>query len=131
MKNILWILLFLPILLNGCKHSTVSSKDKPDQAAIHYIQCIADEKFDECINGMASCDSASDSYKAKMKILYKQFIRHKKKESGFLKKVECIHTDFAQNGNYADTYIRLTYKNDSVETIILPLIWKNKRWRMR
>lgn len=125
---------FLILLLIGamsCQRSKVAQREQPGAAAIHYVQCMADEKYDEFLSGMASCDSASDPYKKNMIILFKQMVAAKKEEQGGLKSVNCVRTELTKNGKCANTFLKITYTNDSTEIMILPLIWQNEKWRMR
>jgi len=124
---------FLILLIGAmsCQRSRVSQREKPDAAAIHYVQCMADEKYDEFLSGMVSCDSASDAYKKNMKVLFKQMVATKKEEQGRLKSVSCVRTELTKNGKCANTFLKITYTNDSTEIMIFPLIWQNEKWRMR
>ena len=132
MRNSVLLIALIGLCCMGCGHKKAGAeREHPEDAAVAYIQNMADEKYDECIKYMISCDSASDAYKAKMKVLLKQFVRRKKENGAGLKNVECIHTDISTNGCSADTYMRLTYTNDSVETMVLPLVWQGKSWRLR
>lgn len=131
MKSIVGIIVVLLLLSCGKSNKAVSDRDKPEDAAVYYMQCIVDENYDEYINAMISCDSASADYKDKMRILVKQMVRTKKAEMDSCKKIECLKADVKYDGNYANTFMRMTYANDSTEIVILPLVWDNDRWRLR
>lgn len=133
MKKVLWICIFLlTAFLGACKDGKKADDPaKPGDKAVFLVQCLADEKYDECIKAMVSCDSASDNYKDKQKIMLKQMVRDKKKDGASLKAVECLHSDVDQHGHFATNYLQLTYSNDSTETVIFPLIWQDNQWRMR
>jgi len=132
MRVVANILIVLFVLLSCAKtNKAVSVKERPGDAAIYYMRCIMQENYDEYIRAMISCDSASVDYKDKMRILVKQMVRTKKLEMDSCKQIECLKADVKYNGDYANTFLRLTYANDSTETIILPLIWKDDRWRLR
>ena len=129
-KIFLFSIILVGSLLCSCHHK-VDESDKPGDVAIHYVQTLADGKYDEWVAGMSSCDSASDAYRKQMLVLCKQLVADKKQKNEKLKSVVCTHVDMDPNGKYANTYLRLTYTNDSVETILFPLIWKDQKWRIR
>ncbi len=132
MKIIVYIAIVFLCLASCVKsNKEISAKDKPERAAIYYTKCIVEENYDEYVKAMVSCDSASDEYKNKMMWMAKQMVRAKKAEMDSCKNIECIKTEIKYDGNYANTFIRLTYSNDSSETILLPLIWYEDKWRLR
>jgi hypothetical protein len=131
MRKIGLFILALLFVTASCHRSKVAEREQPDAAAIHYVQCMADEKYDEFISGMISCDSASTAYKKNMTILFKQMVAAKKEEQGGLKSVSCVRTELTENGKYANTFLKVTYSNDSSEIMLLPLIWQDEKWRMR
>ena len=131
MKSLLYI--FVLICLVSCSKSNkaVSSKDKPEEAAVYYAKCIMEEKYDEYIQSMSSCDSASEEYKSKMKVLVKQMVRTNKAEKDSCVSIECTRAEIKYDGNYANTFLTLRFSDNSAETILLPLIWDKDRWRLR
>ena len=131
LRTVLMAVLLSQFLLVSCGKGKVSKADKPEQAAISYVNNLAAEHYDDCLSMMASLDNASDSYKATMKAMLKQMVREKKAGGFELKQAECLHVDLNGAATTAKVYLRLSYTNDSTETMLLPLIKDGRAWRLR
>ena len=124
--------MFLTLLLFvGCKRSASPQYDQATDVAVKYVNLMEQEKYDDLLKDIVSCDSASDVYRSNMRTFLKQFVRSKKKTHVGLKKVESLKTDIPQAANAVEVYLKLTYQNDSTELICFPMIWDKGRWRLR
>lgn len=124
-------LMAFPLLFLSCHHNKVAKCDNPEEAAIHYVQFMAAEEYDKFLAGMVSCDSASVSYKKNMIILFKQMVAAKKSEMGGLKSVKCVRSEKDDSNKFAKVFLSVTYHNDSTETMVMPLVRQDDKWRMR
>lgn len=131
LRTVLMAVLLSQFLLISCGKGKAPKTDKPEQAAISYVNSLAAERYDDCLSMMASLDSASDTYKATMKAMLKQMVREKKADGFELKQAECLHVDLDSAATTAKVYLRLSYANDSTETMLLPLIKDGRAWRLR
>lgn len=132
MKRLLYsILIMLSVSASCGRKDKAANVDTPDEAAVHYVQCIASGRYDEYIKGMVSCDSATEQYRQLQKILLKQMVAEKKKELDTLRSVVCVRTETFSDKNVVNAFVKLTYTNDSIETMMIPLIWNDHRWRIR
>lgn len=117
------------ILAASCGDRELKEMQAPATAAVYYINLLSNERYARCVECMESCDSASADYRRSMEILLKQMMRAKTNANGRLRTVECIDTEGDER--QASAYLRLTYANDSVEIILLPMVWSDDRWRLR
>jgi len=131
MRALFCLFLLLCLFSCGKSNKVLTSRDNPGDAAVYYARCIVEEKYDEYIQAMQSCDSASEDYKNKMKILVKQMVRQRRSQQDSCVEIECLHADIKYDGSYANTFLRLRYAGDSTETVMLPLVWSDGRWRLR
>lgn len=125
---LLTLLLFLPLFL-----SCGGNKDlkEPGRAAIYYINCLYDGHFEDYVAGMQSCDSASVDYRKNQITLLKQMTHEKCEELGKLKKATYLRSELNQNGQSAQVFLNLQFEKDTIETVLLPLILKDGKWRMQ
>lgn len=126
-----WLYIIIAFFLFSCSEpetSELTDFTKPEMAAVYYLNCMKDGNYDACVEEMISCDSASVEYKEKMKILIKQMVRS---DDDVIQKIECTKTSVKYEGKYACAYVRLTTKSGRSETIMLPLLWNNEKWRLR
>ena len=128
--NRLPIVLLSILLFATCGKRETEKRAHPDEAAIYYVNLLAQEDYEAYVKEMVSCDSASDVYKEKMKIFLKQFVRRKKMHFKALKSVECLKSEATRTADGADTYLKITYQNDSTEITLFPLVWHKERWRL-
>lgn len=130
MKLFVFLSALFVLLLSSCGSRDASLPSDPGEAAIHYVRCLADGRYDEYIRGMVSCDSATEAYKKQMLVLYKQMVVAKKKEFGTLKSLRHLRSDISGDSS-ALVYLQLVYANDSTEDVMLPLVCLDGQWRMR
>lgn len=130
MKLFVFLSALSVLLMPSCGSRDASLPSDPGGAAIHYVRCLADGRYDEYIRGMASCDSATEAYKKQMLVLYKQMVVAKKKEFGSLKSLRHLRSDISGD-SLALVYLQLVYANDSTEDVMLPLMCIDGQWRMR
>jgi hypothetical protein len=132
MRFLLCSLFVVLLTLTSCaRKDKAVNVDEPGDAAVHYVQSVATGNYDEYIKGMVSCDSATDEYRQFQKTLLKQMVSEKKKDFDTLKSVVCVRTQTFSDKNVVNAFVKLTYSNDSVETMMIPLIWNDHRWRIR
>lgn len=132
MKRLVLCLSILLLVAASCgKNDRAADREKPGEAAVHYVRNLSDGHYDEVVASMISCDSATEQYRQYIKVLYKQMVAKKKDDNGGLKSVVCVRTEDGPSAGAVNVFLKLTYDNDSIEDIILPLVWNNKKWRLR
>lgn len=84
------------------------------------------------VNQMESLDDKPESYRKQMADLMKQ--RHRQQEEDHNGGPAACHVkDLKINheGRYCDAFIVVTYKDSTEEEILLPLVFKNEKWRLK
>ena len=110
------------LLVASCgRHKPVSKHENPDKAAIHYMQLLVNEDYGAYVSGMLSCDSASEQYKRNMAVLLKQMTAELKQSGAKVKSVSC---------DSCEAYVAVSFADGKSETVVVPLIWSGKRWRL-
>lgn len=125
------VLLVVLALILFCRCGGTKKEENPGEMARNFVQCMVEEKFDDCINMMASSDSASVAYKDNMRTLFKQKVFSKRQTCGKLEKVEILQTDGNKERGYANVFLRLAYKDSTAENIVIPVVWVHDRWYIR
>ena len=115
----------------SCSCGGTKSGDTPGELARNFVQSMSEEKFDDCIKMMISCDSASTAYNDNMKILFKQKIAAKKQAGDSLKNVEILQTDGSREQGYANVFLRIVYADSTIENIVIPVVWSHDKWYIR
>lgn len=129
-KAVYALLVVLALFLLSCCKGT-KQEENPGEMARNFVQCMVEEKFDDCVNMMASSDSASVAYKDNMRTLFKQKVFSKRQTCGKLEKVEILQTDGNKERGYANVFLRLAYKDSTVENIVIPVVWVHDQWYIR
>ena len=131
MRPVILFLCGMCLLAASCgRHKQVSQHEKPDKAAVHYMKLLVNEDFDAYIRGMMSCDSASEQYRRNTLVLLKQMSAELKQSGVGIQSVSCDSSDVDNDGNHARAYVGVTFSGGNSETVVMPLIWAGKRWRM-
>ena len=131
MKSVVWLISLVLVVAASCgRHKQVSQHEKPDKAAVHYMKLLVNEDYEAYIKGMLSCDSASEQYKRNTLVLLKQMSAELKQSGVGIQSVSCDSSDVDDDGNHARAYVGVSFSDGNSETVVMPLIWAGKRWRM-
>ena len=131
MKPVVWIISLVLVMVASCgRHKQVSQHEKPDKAAVHYMKLLVNEDYEAYVKGMLSCDSASEQYKRNTLVLLKQMSAELKQSGVGIQSVSCDSSDVDDDGNHARAYVGVSFSDGNSETVVMPLIWAGKRWRM-
>ena len=103
----------------------------PSKAAVKDMPYLVDGKYDEYISEMVSCDSASAAYKQNMKVMLKQMVVSKFQGEGAVKEIHYVRQQGGNDEQAVMVFLQLTYANGSTESMMLPLLWADGRWRLR
>lgn len=84
------------------------------------------------VDQMESLDDKPESYRKQMADLMKQ--RHRQQEEDHNGGPLACHVKdlkIDHSGNYCEAYIVVNYKDSTEEEILLPLVFKNDKWRLK
>lgn len=105
--------------------------NKAGQAAVVYYTCLKNGQYARFVDGMLSCDSAPETFRAQMVVLTKQFAMREKELNGGIKTVVLDRESIMSDGRSAEVFLDLTYNNNTQEEVVLPMIYKDGEWRMQ
>lgn len=118
--------------------SGAKAEEEPDPHVL--LEVDVEAMYDTYIRGdyaayvsqMESLDDKPESYRKQMADLMKQ--RHRQQEEDHNGGPAACHVkDLKINheGRYCEAYIVVTYKDSTEEEILLPLVFKNEKWRLK
>ncbi len=125
----LYLLLFSFLcFISGCR----DVKGEAAEAAVHYARCLAEGNYDEYIKGMLSCDHASDQYVHNTRVLLEQMMDEKKAEGQtVVEEIVCGGVELQKDNHQVLAYLKFTFQDKSTETILMPLVRVDGKWRLR
>lgn len=108
-----------------------ASETLADSAATRYYMLRATGNYAEYADAMLSCDGMPADYKARIIAMLKQHNQTLLKEKKGVSRVQVAKTEMHDNGQMANVFLNVTYKDSSHEEIIFPLVLENGRWRIQ
>ena len=80
---------------------------------------------------MASCESAPESYRKQMTDLHKQHAMLQQEKMGSVASASVVKLTPSADGRQANVILRVNYRNQTHEEILLSFVWVKDRWRLR
>ena len=87
--------------------------------------------YQACVEAMASCEGKPATYRKEMEWMLKQHADNKKKETGGITQARLSRITLHDNGNMANVFLNITYKDNTTEEIIWQLVYVHDKWRLR
>lgn len=87
--------------------------------------------YQACVEAMASCDGKPATYRKEMEWMLKQHADSKTKETGGIIKATLSRITLHDNGNMANVFLNITYKDNTTEEIIWQMVYVHNKWRLR
>jgi len=87
--------------------------------------------YQACVEAMASCDGKPATYRKEMEWMLKQHADSKTKETGGIIKATLSRITLHDNGNMANVFLNITYKDNTTEEIIWQMVYVHDKWRLR
>ena len=126
MKTRLFILCtFSLIAFSSCKKDNL---EEPAQAAENYFNYIIESDLEKYVAGMARYGSLPEPQRKETLDLVRQYVNREKNERGGMKSVTVVET--STEGDTANVLLAVTYGNETVEEILLPLVKIDGIWRL-
>ena len=104
---------------------------EPQDAAMAYYEKLIAGDYAGFVAGMESCDDKPGFYREQMVTLMKQHYQTEAEENGGIDSVSVARTVMVQDTLAANVFLNITYKNDSTEEIVQPMVWDGKSWRLQ
>ena len=80
---------------------------------------------------MASCDNAPESYRKQMADLHKQHAMLQQEKMGGVASASVVKLTPSADGRQTNVILRVNYRNQTHEEILLSFVWVKDRWRLR
>ena len=87
--------------------------------------------YQACVEAMASCDGKPATYRKEMEWMLTQHADSKTKETGGIIKATLSRITLHDNGNMANVFLNITYKDNTTEEIIWQMVYVHNKWRLR
>lgn len=84
------------------------------------------------VDRMHSVEEKPEDYKRQMVFLYKQHARNTRmSETGGVARAALGRIETGDSGRYANVFLNITYKDSTVEEVILPMVYVSGKWLLR
>lgn len=103
----------------------------PDSMAVYYYNMRSTGQFEAYIEAMQSCDHTTPAYKEGIVRMLRHHQAQINKEKKGVKSVTALRTELHNHGKMANVFLAITYKDDSHEEIIFPLVLDGRTWRIQ
>lgn len=92
---------------------------------------LPEEKYDEYVRRMYSCDGTTEKYRQNMRLYLKE---HKEKVDELRKGVKSaavVRKEMHKGGTVAHVFINVTYGDGTTEEILFPMVYDGEKWRIQ
>ena len=80
---------------------------------------------------MASCDNAPEAYRKQMADLHKQHAVLQQEKMGGVASARVVNLTPSADGRQTNVMLRVNYRNQTHEEVLLSFVWSKNRWRLR
>lgn len=107
------------------------STEGADTMAVMCYKMQVNGQFDNLVNAMHSCDGSTKEYKERMVMMLRQHQKKIIEEKKGINNVVVLRTEMHNNNHMANVFLNVSYKDNSQEEIIMPMVYDGKQWRMQ
>lgn len=105
---------------------------KPDSVeVIEMMNLYITGDYEGYVDMMESLDDKPDDYRAQMAALMKQRHRSQEEAHGGPVQARLQRIELTNDGRYAKAFIEMVYNDRAYDEILVPLVFKDGRWRLR
>lgn len=124
------------MLLTGCGQESrteeASGPTPPDSLeVVEMFNLYIQGDYAAYVDMMESMDDKTDDYRTQMAALLKQRHRSQEEAHGGPIQARLLRFETNKDGNYAQAFIEVVYQDRNFDEILLPIVWKDGRWRIR
>ena len=137
MRQFLWLgCLFCCLVCVSCtsaKSKTTSSQTPPlENGEVERVYGLYQQgQYAAYVAEMASCDNTPENYRKQMADLYKQHSAMQQEKVGGVVSARVVKLTPSANGRQTNVTLRVNYRNQTHEEILLSFVWVKDRWRLR
>ena len=119
----------LPLLLFGCKSAKPSPASEPPALTLSEVQRVYDlyltAQYPAYVAEIASCDNTSETHRRQMADLLRTHAYRKARDA----RVQRLQA--STDRRQVNAFVRVNYKNNTHEEVLLSFVYVNHRWRLR
>lgn len=137
MRQFLWLsYLVCSIFISACtsaKSETTAVQIPPlESAEVERVYGLYQQgQYAAYIAEMASCDNAPEAYRKQMADLYKQHAVLQQEKMGGVASARVVNLTPSADGRQTNVMLRVNYRNQTHEEVLLSFVWVKDRWRLR
>ena len=137
MRQFLWLgCLFCCLVCASCtsaKSKTTSSQIPPlENGEVERVYGLYQQgQYAAYVAEMASCDNTPENYRKQMADLHKQHSAMQQEQVGGVVSARVVKLTPSANGRQTNVTLRVNYRNQTHEEILLSFVWVKDRWRLR
>ena len=137
MRQFLWLsYLVCCIFISACtsaKSETTAVQIPPlESAEVERVYDLYQQgQYAAYIAEMASCDNAPEAYRKQMDALHKQHAVWKQEKMGGVASARVVNLTPSADGRQTNVMLRVNYRNQTHEEVLLSFVWVKHRWRLR
>lgn len=102
-----------------------------DTMVVRMYKLAVEGHYEQYINAMASCKNATANYRKQIELSLKQHQAEIIKSKQGVAKVEFVRATFHDNNQMANAFLNVTYKDNTVEEVLFPLVKENGEWKIQ
>ena len=128
--------LFCCILISACtsaKSETTALQIPPlESAEVERVYGLYQQgQYAAYVAEMASCDNTPEDYRKQMAALHKQHAVLQQEKMGGVASARVVKLTPSADGRQTNVTLRVNYRNQTHEEVLLSFVWVTDRWRLR
>ena len=127
--------LFCCILISACtsKSETTALQIPPlESAEVERVYGLYQQgQYAAYVAEMASCDNTPEDYRKQMADLHKQHAVLQQEKMGGVASARVVKLTPSADGRQTNVTLRVNYRNQTHEEVLLSFVWVKDRWRLR
>lgn len=128
--------LFCCILISACtsaKSETTALQIPPlESAEVERVYGLYQQgQYAAYVAEMASCDNTPEDYRKQMADLHKQHAVLQQEKMGGVASARVVNLTPSADGRQTNVMLRVNYRNQTHEEVLLSFVWSKNRWRLR
>ena len=137
MRQFLWLsYLVCCIFISACtsaKSETTAVQIPPlESAEVERVYGLYQQgQYAAYIAEMASCDNAHEAYRKQKADLPKQHAVLQQEKMGGVASARVVNLTPSADGRQTNVMLRVNYRNQTHEEVLLSFVWVKNRWRLR
>lgn len=130
-----FLVALLLLLLFGCKSAKPSPASEPPALTLGEVQRVYDlyltARYPAYVAEIASCDNTSETHRRQMADLLRTHAYRKALMTGGTRDAHVQRLQTSTDSRQVNAFVRVNYKNNTHEEVLLSFVYVNRRWRLR